>query len=41
MKKVVIELSEYEIKRLESLTDTTINDDEDIEDAIRILIENV
>jgi hypothetical protein len=40
MKKVVIELSEYEIKRLEYLTDTIINDDKDIEDAIRILIEN-
>jgi hypothetical protein len=40
MKKVVIELSEYEINRLEHLTDTIINDDKDIEDAIRILIEN-
>lgn len=40
-KKAVIELTEYEIKRLEYLTDSIINDDKDIEDSIRIIIENV
>ena len=39
--KLVIELTEYEIKRLEYLTDSIINDDKDIEDSIRIIIENV
>lgn len=40
-KKAVIELTECEIKRLEYLTDSIINDDKDIEDSIRIIIENV
>lgn len=38
--KAVIELSEDEIKKLEELTGTDICEDEDIEDAIRIIIEN-
>lgn len=37
---VVIELSKEEIKRLQELSGILVRDEEDAEDAIRIVIEN-
>ncbi len=38
--KVVIDLSKEEIERLQNLSGILVRDEEDVEDAIHIIIEN-